>query len=862
MLKTLRFFIYLFLILCSLNISAKNIYVAITGNDANDGTINNPFKTFSKAISVMSAGDICIIREGVYEEELSISKNGTAGNYLTFKAADGETVDIKATSVINGWQVHNGSIYKANVNMSIANRFRAIYHNNEFMDLARWPNNTDNNRWTLNTVPVTGGDGSNFTVASIPNVDWTGGYVYYLGAHSGASWTRAITENTVTSITHTGVDITKWPFTPHNPTVWRNNPGNERGQLYLFNKLEALDYANEWYYDGASNTLYLQTADGSIPADDSVQYATRQYAAQLKGDYIKLEGINFFGGSIKIHNNADNNQIISCKIEHGAEGHDSLTNTSAQEGDSSIEILGANTIVRGCTINHSSMNGITIANWAGAHNCIIEENFISNIDYNGIHTKPINSGANNTKVLKNTIWNAGRDGMTVGGLDSEIAYNDVSHSQLINSDSGIFYTVGNNDLKNIELHHNWFHDATAPSYSHAVGDPGKAAGIYLDNNSKGYIVHHNVVWNISWSGYQVNWNNTNLDFFHNTIWNAERAMDAWVNGYTQENNKVYNNFASSGAWFTETSTDFDIQNNLITSTSPFEDANNQNFMPSSGSAITDAGMVISGFEKPFKGIAPDIGAYERFGTRWTAGVNAIEDSGEGKILSVLDTQFTITTTSETCPDENNGKINIVADVSQDYIVSVNNVDTNFTNEINIEELEPGIYELCISVKDFEESQCFNFEINESSEISGKTSIESKQLSVNMDLGTAPFTVFINNNKQYETYNQSFVIDVNQGDEVKITSNKDCEGEIVEVVDFEEDIIAYPNSTSGDFQLVLPKNEGNIFVELYDLNSRLLSSKLYLIESGRINLSLKNKPSGIYIARVMSKNPVSVKIIKK
>jgi hypothetical protein len=627
MLKITQVIYYLAFFLFALQISAKDVYVATNGNDTNgNGTINNPYKTFNKATSVMSAGDVCIIRGGVYEEELTINKNGTSSSPLTFKAADGEDVEIRATNKISGWQAHSGNIYKANVSMSIDSRFRSVYHNNEYMDLARWPNNTDNNRWTVDSTPVTGGDGSYFLTDGIPNIDWTGGLVYYLGAHSGASWTRTITSNTTTKINHTGVDINKWPFTPHNPTVWRNNPNNNRGQLYLFNKLEALDYANEWFYDATTNTLYLQTADGNIPTDDSVEYATSKFAAELKGDYIKLEGLNFFGGSVKIHNNADNNQIVNCSMIHGSEGHDSLTNTSAQVGEAALEVLGDYTVIKGCTINHSSVSGIVVSGWA-ASDCIIEGNYISNIDYIGIHASPIRTSGNNMKVLKNTIINAGRDGMYVAGNNSEIAYNDVSASQKINSDSGIFYTVGNASLKNNEIHHNWFHDATAPAYSHSAGDPGKAAGIYLDNNSKGYTVHHNVVWNISWTGYQINWNNTDLDFYHNTIWNAQAAMGSWVNGYVQENNKVYNNFANTGDWFSETSTDFDIKDNLITNSSPFEDANNQNFMPYTNSAVIDKGRIISGFAKPYKNNAPDIGAYEFGGTAWTAGVEAIEDNG-------------------------------------------------------------------------------------------------------------------------------------------------------------------------------------------------------------------------------------------
>ena len=838
------------------------IYVATNGDDGNDGTVDNPYRTLSKAVSEMSAGATCVIREGVYREILDVTANGTSGSPITFKAADGEKVEIRATNTVSGWQLHNGNIYKATVNMSIESRFRAVYHNDEYMDLARWPNNADNDRWTVDCVPVTGGDGSHFLADNIPNIDWTGGLVYYLGAHSGTSWTRPITASTTSRIDHNGVNINNWPFTPHNPTVWRNYPGNNRGQLYLFNKLEALDFAREWYYDASINTLYFQPANGTAPADNEVEYAFSKFVAEIKGDYIILDGIEFFGGSVKIHNNADNNSILNCKVIHGNEGHDSLTNTSAQVGEAAIEVLGANTVIKGCTINHSAVNGITVQNWSGAHNSTIEKNIISNTDYIGIHSSPIRSSANNVKILKNTIFNTGRDGIYVAGTDCEIAYNDVSASQKINSDSGIFYTVGNTTLKNNEIHHNWFHDATAPSYSHETGALAKAAGIYLDNDSKGYTVHHNVVWNVSWSGYQVNWNNTNLDFYHNTIWNAERAMDSWVNGRDQANNKIYNNYANTGSWFAGNGpTEFDIQNSPIFPDSPFVDAANLNFMPNAGSALVDEGMVISGFDKPFQGGAPDVGAYERGGTMWTAGVDAIEDTGEGEMLSIYDTRFTIQTFTESCPGMDNGKLEIDADLTGDYVVTFNGTDTNFTDDISFENIAPGTYDLCISFNGETESQCSTIIIGEAAQVFGKSVLSSNKITMSISEGTPPYTVYVNDEIVLNTFESSFSVEIKQDDVVKVKSSKDCEGDIIESIDFFGNITAYPNPTRNNFQLILPIDEGRIHVALYDMHSRLISEGLYAIESGKLTLNLDGQPSGIYFARLMNRNTVNVKVVK-
>ncbi len=654
-LKTLFLFIWL---IASQYVSAKDYYVAINGKDTNDGSYENPFKTFKKVVSIMKAGDVCIIREGVYTEPLLVNKDGAKGSCLTFKAAAGESVKIKATRFINGWQLHSGNIYKTSVDMTIDERFRNVYHNQKHMDLARWPNNTDNNRFTVDCKFITNGGSNFFNVPDVPNFDWSGGLVYYIGGHSGTSWTRRITKSNGNRIEHAGVNINKWPFDPHNPTILRNG---HRGQLYLFNKLEALDYAREWYYDALSKTLYFQPADGKKPSNNSVQYATRKFIAELQGDYIKVEGIEFFGGSVKIRggfNVFENNKVI-----HGSEGFDNLRSTSAGVGESAIEVLGPNTIVRNCVVNHSSANGISVQNWAKAHNSIIEKNTVSNIDYLGIHATPIRSTANNVKVLKNKVTNSGRDGIYVSGNNCEVAYNDVSRAQLINADSGVFYTVGNEGRKGTEIHHNWFHDSKPPSYA-----GNKAAGIYLDNDSKGYVVHHNVVWNVSWTGYQVNWNNEHLDFFHNTIWNAGEAMGSWVNGFPQSDNRVYNNYSNNPGW--HIAPGFEYKNNIINAKSPFVNANGLNFMPLANGAVVDAGLTISGFDKKFKGKKPDIGAYELGGTRWTAGINAIEDTGEGNGNTIEDTiQFTNIVTTLNPSDSYTFEVTYSAATDREIIVS-------------------------------------------------------------------------------------------------------------------------------------------------------------------------------------------------
>lgn len=598
---------------CPADAPSDALYVALDGNDDNDGSSAQPFKTFAKAMTQISAGDTLVIKGGRYTETLDINVSGTEQEPVVVRAQSGEKALISATKYVNDWQLHEGNIYKTQVELTLGDSFNQVYYNGEIMDMARWPNNEDNDRHTVDAHAITGGDGSTINATGLPD-DLAGGYVWYLGAHSGTSWTRAITEYTSGTITYDAIDVNRWPFNPHNPGLLRNE---NHGRIYVFGRLSLLDHAREWYYDANTQTLYLQTPDGTEPEQDAVEVAVKQNAVETNGDYVHIQGGEVFAGAVKLNGNY--NTLMDSKVLHGSQRLDELDNTDAQVGDGAVVVNGHHATIKGNIIEHGSNNGIRIISWAGrGDGSLIENNFIRYFNTIGIHASAIRSGSTEVKMLKNTISHVGRDGISSFGTNCEIAYNDVSHGMLINNDGGVFYTVGNNDPKNTEIHHNWFHDFAGPEYA-----DGRAAGIYLDNNSKGYLVHHNVVWNITWTGLQLNWANFDNYMYHNTIWNPGEAMGSWVNGYDQGDNRVWNNYSSKGDWLVDDA--FDLEANIIDENSPFMDADGGNFMPKPESILIDQAIDISNFDKVTSGAGADVGAYERGGVQWTAGVNAIED---------------------------------------------------------------------------------------------------------------------------------------------------------------------------------------------------------------------------------------------
>jgi len=122
-------------------------------------------------------------------------------------------------------------------------------------------------------MTVENGAADRIDATNLPdNVDLTGGYVWYLGAHSGASWTQKINSVSGNSIRHTANDITRWPFNPHNPTIFRNE---NRGRFYVFGAEDLLDHPREWYFRDNTDEVLFVPPSGADPNQATVEYAVR-----------------------------------------------------------------------------------------------------------------------------------------------------------------------------------------------------------------------------------------------------------------------------------------------------------------------------------------------------------------------------------------------------------------------------------------------------------------------------------------------------------------------------------------------------------------------------------------------------------
>jgi len=227
----------------------------------------------------------------------------------------------------------------------------------------------------------------------------------------------------------------------------------------------------------------------------------------------------------------------------------------------------------------------------------------------------------------------------------------------------------------------------------------------------------------------------------------------------------------------------------------------------------------------------------------------------------LPNNFTVQTIGETCQDKNNGRLIIESAAVNDYVATVNGTDYSFTKNTTIEDLNPGTYTLCISVVGMDFTTCYEVVIPEAENLSAKISVSKKSAAVSVDSGTAPYTVYKNGEVVLETYLTSFNIAVDHGDQIAVKSKEACQGEMSKTINLLEDVRAYPNPSNGAFEFFIPNDIEEIGLELYDIQSRLIVSKIYKVTKGRVAIDIKDKPSGVYFAKINSKNPVFVKLIK-
>lgn len=586
-----------------------------TGSDA--GSISHPFATIQKAANLAVAGDTVYLRAGTYHEDVIPTHSGTAAAPITFMPYNGESVTIDGADPITGWSAPSGSTYQAPMSWDLGRGNNQVFVDGQMVQEARWPNQVFDGSATPAYATVASGTrtvGSTVTVTINDSA-----LTQPAGFWNGATFDGSLGKDWVFE---SGTVISSAPGTltvrlDTSPTDGYQPAPVAGNHFFLSGTAAALDSAGEWYR-GSDGILRLWTPASDNPANHLVEVKHRQYGFDLSGkSYIDVEGIHFFACSI--NTSAATSHIVLDGINALYVSHFTVINGSGWSiTNTGIILNGTDNTLRNSVIAYSAGNGVLVEGTGNAVvNCVIHD-----VDYAGVDDSAVTLGnygdlAVNALVSGNTLSYSGRTLVqSRNARGSQIVHNDMSFAMLRTSDGGATYTYGQ-DGQGTVIAYNTIHDITA-SYG---------AGIYLDNGTSDYVVHHNIIWNVP-TAIHVNMPSYNNKVYNNTALGTSQSLDVGFQSssftYDYTGTEFKNNIFTNTVYTyygSATGSKLPIfQNNLLPGTDPkFANPSQHNYQLLTGSPAINAGQVISPYTNGYVGSLPDIGAVEYGAAAWTAG---------------------------------------------------------------------------------------------------------------------------------------------------------------------------------------------------------------------------------------------------
>ncbi|MEI6500753.1 MAG: right-handed parallel beta-helix repeat-containing protein, partial [Armatimonadota bacterium] len=351
--------------------------------------------------------------------------------------------------------------------------------------------------------------------------------------------------------------------------------------------------------------VYLWALDGKSPATHAVAVKQRDYAADLtKLSFIELKGVDILGAAVNM-TGAENCLLEDCRlryVEHAQEY------AGGKMPPTPNIITGKGNTWRRCLVAYGATTALVMSGENNTlSNCVIHD-----ANYLGSGRGGLDLGGSvGAKVEHCTIFRAGRD--TVQHHASKrmrFEYNDLYDGNMLNNDAGAIYCWGTNGEGGI-IAYNWIHD-----------NP-KCNGVYLDNFSSNFIVHHNLIWACGGNAFHINSDALNHQIYNNTITQCNNAFGTFCYAAykpTMAGTRFVNNLVNE-AINPKSPSEF-VQGELgpvLSHNAP--GAVDKDGFPVAGSGAIDAGVEIAGITDGFKGKAPDLGAYEFGAPKWTAGAD-------------------------------------------------------------------------------------------------------------------------------------------------------------------------------------------------------------------------------------------------
>ena len=528
------------------------IHVSIYGDDSAAGTQSAPVKSIECAQEITKGYmkynlpiDI-IIHDGEYRVNKTIEfdsdDSGKEGAWITYRAADGENVELNASLEldINGFekitdmetlsrlpQKAVGHVLKMDLTKqgltksdlwdmnlyyrgntpavvgSGANQI-GVYLNGKKQNLSRWPNsgyaiigetNTGGKYVENGGIPSENQDKdhASFSYSGDEPSRWLTAKDICIEGYLGCEWAGewAGVEN---------IDTENKKITLNSWTAY----GVVQGQRWsAINLLEEIDIPGEWYIDREAMMLYYYPPHELDPLKDTFEITTTDlyntgmdFIRINNAAYLKFEGICFKQlGAVKWSNRLlDNGNGIYIDNSHNI----TISNCKFKNiGRNGIVFGGTDITIDSCDFFNIAYTGI-IMTYGGdrstltSGNNVISNNHLS--DIGSLKTAGESGvmilGGVGTIVRNNLIHNITAGGVNYAGNENLIEYNEIYRTNITQNDAGAVYGGRNWSQYGTVITHNYIHDLQKNKFTDTAF---VNSAIYWDDAHCGNTAKENII---------------------------------------------------------------------------------------------------------------------------------------------------------------------------------------------------------------------------------------------------------------------------------------------------------------------------------------------------------------------------------
>ncbi len=540
--------------------SQDHLYVSISGNDSNSGTIDSPFATLQKAL---------ICDEAYRNTNRSLTIHLAQGNYYLTKTIDirkpytrpiiviGEGMDksrLIGGTTISGWKKYKDNIFQAQVPHAKANnlQFEQLYVNGHYAQQARTPNqgyiyvqgfDNDKAAFLLSNL-------KKLTGLTNPQLRSTRFELYE--KWDVMNW-RPV------SISGSHVSFIKCPMKPWNKV-------QKKTRCVIYNSPTALDTQGEWYFNAQSETLFYIPKAGENINNLDVIIPTINQIIKIDGQKIAL-----------ISNLSFQNIGFEC-TSHLTPDEGEGPEQAAAHIESAIEANYAKDLsFINCKVSLTGGYGITLGEQC--ENCIIQQCLLTELGAGGIKigtgNKSKDLNVTNNNIIDNNIIRhlgkhipSGVGILVLNARDNKITHNDISDLYYTGISLGWTWGFNDNDKYNVAVNNEVSFNRIYNIGQRVLSD---LAGIYTLGESAGTVISNNVIFNIRCADYggcgiYADEGSSHLVIKNNLVYNCSSCT--FQQNYGRDNLITNNIFAYGGDYQlhlvrTDSGLSFTFRNNIV-----------------------------------------------------------------------------------------------------------------------------------------------------------------------------------------------------------------------------------------------------------------------------------------------------------